>query len=547
MQHETTALAPTPEPTQVDTAVPAPDLSVLAAEQPPVEQGKDDKAAKPEELAETTPASVGLVVALVVISVVAAVVVAMWMVSPLMALLLGAGLIVVAVLAGAGWLAWRRYTRRARTGKTGRDGSGRGDRPHAAASGGRSPDGGKKPGSKSGGLWPFGRNKTPASGGKTPAGGGKSPAGGGKPPAGGKPTGDGGGKKKPTADKPGGGWWPFGRGKTPAGGGKSPAGGGKPPAGGKPTGDGGGKKKPSGDKPGGGLWPFGRNKTPGGSKTPAGDKTPAGGGKAPTSGKTPADGKPTGDGGGKPTGGRRAKTAGGAALLGLVGLVRAAKKAKTRDGKAAADKPAGAEESAKATTRPSPGGHRAETVIDVDVEDIFDPPGRPGATPTSGPTGPTSRSAPRTEPFYDPGPTAGSGWWDRKAPTPLRTTEHQTPVVSNHLGGPAMSTTTSSVDQDAMRVANRYAGLIEKAETLTARAGACRDAASQYRRDARANQESAENHKQAARTIRDANVAADHARQARDAEAEAAREILAARYYEEQAEEYEAQARSIGL
>ncbi|WP_433233966.1 hypothetical protein ACQP2H_31745 (plasmid) [Micromonospora sp. CA-248260] len=537
MQNDTTALAPTPEPEQVDAVVPAPDLSVLAAEQPPAEQGKDDKAAKPEELTETTPASVGLVVALVVISVVAAVVVAMWMVSPLMALLLGAGLIVVAVLAGAGWLAWRKYTRRAKTGgKTGRDGSGRGGRPHAAASGGRSLDGGKKPGGKSGGLWPFGR-------GKTPAGGGKSPAGGGKPPAGGKPTGDGGGKKKPTGDKSGG-LWPFGRGKTPAGGGKSPAGGGKPPAGGKPTGDGGGKK-PSGDKSKGGLWPFGRTKTPGGGKAPASDKTPAGSGKAPTSGKTPGGGgKPAGDGGGKPTGGRKAKTAGGAALLGLVGLVRAAKKAKTGDGKAAADKPAGAEEPVKATTRPSPGGHRPETVIDVDVEDIFDPPGRPGATPTSGPTG---RSAPRTEPFYDPGPTAGSGWWDRKAPTPLRTTEHQTPVVFNHLGGPAMSTTTSSVDQDAMRVANRYAGLIEKAETLTARAGACRDAASQYRRDARANQESAENHKQAARTIRDANVAADHARQARDAEAEAAREILAARYYEEQAEEYEAQARSIGF
>ncbi|MEV0944921.1 hypothetical protein AB0I90_31715 [Micromonospora wenchangensis] len=538
MQHETTALAPTPETERVEmaetaeTAVPTPDLSVLAAEQPPAEQGKDDKAAKPEELAETTPASVGLVVALVVISVVAAVVVAMWMVSPLMALLLGAGLIVVAVLAGAGWLAWRRYTRRARTGKTGRGGSGRGDRPHAAASGGRSPDGGKKPGSKSGGLWPFGRAKSPA-------GGGKPPAGGGKPPAGGKPT----------SDKSKGGLWPFSRGKTPAGGGRPPAGGGKPPAGGKPTGDGGGRK-PSGDKSKGGLWPFGRTKTPGGGKAPASDKTPAGGGKAPNSGKTPAGGKPTGDGGGKPTGGRKAKTAGGAAggaaLLGLVGLVRAAKKAKTRDDKAAADKPAGAEEQVKATTRPSPGGHRPETVIDVDVEDIFDPPGRPGATPTSGPTGPTSRSAPRTEPIYDPGPTAGSGWWDRKAPTPLRTTEHQIPV-SQHLGGPAMSTTTSSVDQDAMRVANRYAGLIEKAETLTARAGACRDAASQYRRDARANQESAENHKQAARTIRDANVAAEHARQARDAEAEAAREILAARYYEEQAEEYEAQARSIGL
>ena len=111
-----------------------------------------------------------------------------------------------------------------------------------------------------------------------------------------------------------------------------------------------------------------------------------------------------------------------------------------------------------------------------------------------------------------------------------------------------MSTTTNtSADQDAMRVANRYAGLIEKAETLQGRARACRDAADQYRRDARDNQESAENHKMAARRIRDVNVAAEHARAAREAEAEAAREILAARYYEAQAEEYEAQARSIGF
>ncbi|MGC4808612.1 hypothetical protein ACLQ2V_26710, partial [Micromonospora sp. DT233] len=364
-----------------------------------------------------------------------------------------------------------------------------------------------------------------------------------------------GGKKKPSGGKSEGGWWPFGRnktpgsGKTPAGGEKSPAGG-KAPAGGKPTGDG-GKKKPSGGKSEGGWWPFGRNKTPGSGKTPAGGgkpsasgKTPAGGGKPAASGKTPAGGgKPTGDGGGKPTAGRKAKTAGGTALLALVGLARAAKKAKT--GKAA-DKPAGAEEPVKAMTRPSPGGHRPETVIDVEVDDIFNPPGRPGATPASGSAGPTPQSAPRTEPLFDPGTTAGSEWWDRNAPTPLRTTEHQIPVP-NHLGGPAMSTTTSSVDQDAMRVANRYAGLIEKAQTLQGRAGACRDAAAQYRRDARANQESAENHKMAARTIRDVNVAAEHARQAREAEAEAAREILAARYYEEQAEEYEAQARSIGF
>lgn len=110
-----------------------------------------------------------------------------------------------------------------------------------------------------------------------------------------------------------------------------------------------------------------------------------------------------------------------------------------------------------------------------------------------------------------------------------------------------MSTSTSEIDQEAMRVANRYAGMVAKEETLLGRARACREAAEQYRRDARANQESAENHKAAAHTIRDVNVAAEHGRQARNAEAEAAREILAARYYEQQAESYEAQARNIGL
>lgn len=110
-----------------------------------------------------------------------------------------------------------------------------------------------------------------------------------------------------------------------------------------------------------------------------------------------------------------------------------------------------------------------------------------------------------------------------------------------------MTTSTSTVDQDAMRVANRYAAMVEKAQTLQDRASACRDAADQYRRDARDNQESAENHMQAARTIRDANVAGEHARAAREAEAEAAREILAARWYEAQAEQYEADARSIGF
>ncbi|MFY1621612.1 hypothetical protein ACN268_00240 [Micromonospora sp. WMMD735] len=103
-----------------------------------------------------------------------------------------------------------------------------------------------------------------------------------------------------------------------------------------------------------------------------------------------------------------------------------------------------------------------------------------------------------------------------------------------------------AVDQEAMRVANRYAATVAKAETLADRARACRDAADRYRRDARDNQESAEQHAVAARTIRDAAVAAEHALAARDAEAEAAREILAARYYEEQAEEYETQARAAG-
>ena len=110
-----------------------------------------------------------------------------------------------------------------------------------------------------------------------------------------------------------------------------------------------------------------------------------------------------------------------------------------------------------------------------------------------------------------------------------------------------MSTTTNTADQDALRVANRYAGLIQKAETLRDRAQACLDAAAQYRADARVNQESAENHRMSARTIRDRNIAHQHAVAARDAEAEAAREILAARYYEEQSEQYLAQARAISF
>jgi hypothetical protein len=106
--------------------------------------------------------------------------------------------------------------------------------------------------------------------------------------------------------------------------------------------------------------------------------------------------------------------------------------------------------------------------------------------------------------------------------------------------------TVTAADQEAMRVANRYAATVAKAETLAGRARACRDAADRYRRDARDNQESAEQHAVAARTIRDAAVAAGHALAAHDAEAEAAREILAARYYEEQAEKYETQARATG-
>jgi hypothetical protein len=109
-----------------------------------------------------------------------------------------------------------------------------------------------------------------------------------------------------------------------------------------------------------------------------------------------------------------------------------------------------------------------------------------------------------------------------------------------------MTAPSTSVDQEAMRVANRYAATVAKAETLAGRARACRDAADQYRRDARDNQESAEQHAVAARTIREATVAAEHARAARDAEAEAAREILAARYYEAQAEQYDAQTRAAG-
>lgn len=538
-RNETTALAE-PEGGQVEAVeMPEPDLSVMAeqpveaAEQP---QDKPKEAQDKQELTETTPASVGLVVGLVVVSIVAAVVVAMWMVSPLLALLLGAGLILVAVLAAGGWLAWQRWTRRSKTGRdrSGRDRSGRGDRPGKSPKGGGKSPNGRKAGD---GWWPFSRNKTAGGGGKTPGGGGKTPTGGKAPAGGGRPTGG----------KPG--WWPFSRSRTPGGGGKAKAP--KSPAAGQSTGDR-GKKRP-GDKSA--WWPFSRNKSAGG-----GGRTPAGGGKAPAARaprlpkvpklpraprpKAPAGGgRPTGDRGKRPAGDgrRRARTAGGAALLGLVGLVRAARKSKS------GDKP-GKDEPKPRYARATPGGLGPETVIDVDLDDIASPQSKSHAGGSTG-SARSHRSAPRTAPF-DSGAAAGSGWWRRSVSTSLHSTPHGVGPVGDQFGGPEMSTITTSstsADQDAMRVANRYAEMIEKAETLQARASACRDAADQYRRDARDNQESAENHKMAARTIRDVNVAHEHAVAAREAEAEAAREILAARFYEAQAEQYEADARSIGF
>ena len=99
---------------------------------------------------------------------------------------------------------------------------------------------------------------------------------------------------------------------------------------------------------------------------------------------------------------------------------------------------------------------------------------------------------------------------------------------------------TSDVDQDAMRVANRYAAQISKHATLLDRADACRDAATLYQRDARASAEAAQTHRASARTIRDPDVAAEHERQAQAADAEARLETLAARHYEMQAEVYQA-------
>ena len=99
---------------------------------------------------------------------------------------------------------------------------------------------------------------------------------------------------------------------------------------------------------------------------------------------------------------------------------------------------------------------------------------------------------------------------------------------------------STGVDQDAMRVANRYAAQISKHETVLGRAGACRDAAAMYQRDAQASAETAQAHRAAARAIGDPEIAAEHERQAQVADGEARLEILAARHYEAQAEVYEA-------
>jgi hypothetical protein len=100
--------------------------------------------------------------------------------------------------------------------------------------------------------------------------------------------------------------------------------------------------------------------------------------------------------------------------------------------------------------------------------------------------------------------------------------------------------TATEMDQDAIRVANKYAAGVEKATTFAERAHACREAAYAYRRDARENLESAEQHRAIVATTTDPNVAHLNAQAARKAEEEAAREILAARYYDDQANRYEA-------
>ena len=101
-------------------------------------------------------------------------------------------------------------------------------------------------------------------------------------------------------------------------------------------------------------------------------------------------------------------------------------------------------------------------------------------------------------------------------------------------------TTGGGVDQDAIRVANRYAAQITKPDTLLGRAGACRDAAAMYQRDARESAAAAQAHRATARTIGDPDIAAEHERQAQVAEGEARLEILAARHYDMQAGAYEA-------
>jgi hypothetical protein len=503
---------------------PAPDLTVLAEQPAPVDEKKQEEV-KPQELAETSPASVGLVVTLVVVSIVVAVVLAMWMVSPLLALLLGAGLIVVAVLAAAGWLGWRRFTRRHRRADT------TGDRAARSTGPGGSRD--RKSRDKANGdrsWWPFGRKNTdgPTSRNSknTTGGGGRDK--GGKPTSGSRSNGGGGG----------GSWWPFGRKNTDGSTSRKDT-----------TGGGGGRDKKKRDKSAGGkpngdrspsLWPFGRKNTDG--STSRKDTTGGGGGRD----KGAGGGRDKNGGGkavGRDSGSGRPRS--GRTVLGLLRLASAVKKNSTNSKNAKDSGKDGGKDGADARSesgrvRPTPGGHRPETVIDVDLDDIVDPPRRTTSGPASG-----HQAAP---PPPRPGPAGGGDrWWK---PRSSAYQVHNEPFVSHiDQGGPVTTTTstTTDVDQEAMRVANRYAGLILKAETLQGRAGACRDAADQYRRDARANQESAENHKMAARTIRDVNVSAEHARAAREAEAEAAREILAARYYEEQAEEYEAQARAIGF
>jgi len=480
--------------------LPEPDLSVLATATPPADQPvKDDKEKPtPQELAVTSGAPVGLVVALVIVVVVAAVVVAMWRVSPLLALLLGGGLIVLALLVGGGWLAWRRLARRG--GRPSRPGG----RNRAAGS---TPAGGKPTGRKPAGSKPAGSRAAGVDG--------KSP-GAGVPPKGARTT--------------------FDR--------RSPAGGGKP-------GGGGGKKAPGS----GGGWPNFGGKSGGKTDGKTGGKT---GGKTDkkTDGKADkkADKKAAGDGNTTPKGDGKAarpeEAAGGGlwARLARRRAARASRAGATAD--AGTSGPTGGDQSQAPRTdrarpgnggagtpvQPTPGGHRPETVIEVDPDDI------------SSPDRPRTPAEPQPQPRPGPAPTSSGGPSAGPA-VPLGAAPHVPQSQSHHFGGSQMSSTTSTttVDPEALRVANRYAEQVHKHETLLGRAGACRDATDMYRRDARENQASAESHRASARTIRDPNIAAEHARQARIADEEAAREILAARHYETQAETYEAKARTVAV